>query len=254
MSTVGSAVARQGQRKGDFLAGKYLLEDCLGIGGMGEVYRATNVSLGRKVAIKLLSPEFVHIEEDVLRFLREARAAAGVRHANVVDVLDVARTTTARRSSCRSCSRRGPRALPAGARRPALARKRRSRSSSRWSMRSPRRTHRTSSIATSSRRTSSSRAIGTRSRRRCSTSVRVCSRRWRSAPRRKSRMLIGTPHYMAPEQIVSKADVDAPLRRLGARRDPVRDARRRDALRGRDGERRAPAREDTRCPCPFANA
>ncbi len=88
---MGSAAARQGQRKGDFLAGKYLLEDCLGIGGMGEVYRATNVSLGRKVAIKLLSPEYVHIEEDVLRFLREARAAAAVRHSNVVDVLDVAR-------------------------------------------------------------------------------------------------------------------------------------------------------------------
>lgn len=86
-----SAVARRGQRKGDFLAGKYLLEDCLGIGGMGEVYRATNVSLGRKVAIKLLSPEYMNNEEDVLRFLREARAAAAVRHANVVDVLDVAR-------------------------------------------------------------------------------------------------------------------------------------------------------------------
>lgn len=55
------------------------------------MYRATNVSLGRKVAIKLLSAEFVHIEEDVLRFLREARAAAAVRHTNVVDVLDVAR-------------------------------------------------------------------------------------------------------------------------------------------------------------------
>ncbi len=58
---------------------------------MGEVYRATNVALGRKVAIKLLSPEYVHIEEDVLRFLREARAAAAIRHSNVVDVLDVAR-------------------------------------------------------------------------------------------------------------------------------------------------------------------
>jgi serine/threonine-protein kinase len=85
------AVARHGQRKGDFLAGKYLLEDCLGVGGMGEVYQATNVSLGRKVAIKVLSAECVHIEEDVLRFLREARAAAAVRHSNVVDVLDVAR-------------------------------------------------------------------------------------------------------------------------------------------------------------------
>lgn len=55
------------------------------------MYRATNVALGRKVAIKLLSPEYVHIEEDVLRFLREARAAAAIRHPNVVDVLDVAR-------------------------------------------------------------------------------------------------------------------------------------------------------------------
>lgn len=81
----------QGQRKGDFLAGKYLLGDCLGIGGMGEVYRATNVSLGREVAIKVLSREYVNIEDDVLRFLREARAAAAVRHPNVVDVFDVAR-------------------------------------------------------------------------------------------------------------------------------------------------------------------
>jgi eukaryotic-like serine/threonine-protein kinase len=85
------AAARQGQRKGDFLAGKYLLGDCIGIGGMGEVYRATNVSLGRDVAVKILSKEFVDNEDDVLRFLREARAAALVRHPHVVDVLDVAR-------------------------------------------------------------------------------------------------------------------------------------------------------------------
>ena len=68
-----------------------MLEECLGVGGMGEVYRATNVSLGRPVAIKLLSERYVNKEEDVLRFLREARAAAAVRHPNVVDVLDVAR-------------------------------------------------------------------------------------------------------------------------------------------------------------------
>src|SRR4051812_31805535 len=58
---------------------------------MGEVYRAQNVSLGRHVAIKILSEEFSKNEDDVNRFLREARAAAAVRHANVVDVLDVAR-------------------------------------------------------------------------------------------------------------------------------------------------------------------
>ena len=88
---MGPVAARRGERQGDFLAGKYLLEDCLGIGGMGEVYRATNMALGRKVAIKLLSPSFVKNEDDVIRFLREARAAATVRHANVVDVLDVSR-------------------------------------------------------------------------------------------------------------------------------------------------------------------
>jgi len=88
---LGREATKQGKRKGDFLAGKYLLEDCLGVGGMGEVYRATNVSLGRKVAIKLLSSEYVHIEDDVMRFLREARAAAAVTHANVVDVFDVSR-------------------------------------------------------------------------------------------------------------------------------------------------------------------
>ena len=87
----GQATAHKGARQGDFLAGKYLLEECLGVGGFGEVYRATNVSLDRKVAIKLLSREMTNNEDDVLRFLREARAAAAVRHPNVVDVLDVAR-------------------------------------------------------------------------------------------------------------------------------------------------------------------
>ena len=82
---------RRGERAGEFVGGKYLLEACLGVGGMGEVYRATNVSLGRKVAIKVLGRDMVDNEDDVLRFLREARAAAAVRHPNVVDVLDVAR-------------------------------------------------------------------------------------------------------------------------------------------------------------------
>jgi serine/threonine-protein kinase len=85
------AVKRRGAREGDFLAGKYLLEDCLGVGGFGEVYRAQNVSLGRTVAIKLLSKELTQYEDDVLRFLREARAAAAVRHPNVVDILDILR-------------------------------------------------------------------------------------------------------------------------------------------------------------------
>jgi serine/threonine-protein kinase len=87
----GQAAEEAGARQGDFLSGKYLLDECLGIGGMGEVYRATNVSLGRKVAIKILNREHTSNEDDVMRFLREARAAAAVRHPNVVDVFDVSR-------------------------------------------------------------------------------------------------------------------------------------------------------------------
>lgn len=74
---------------GMLLANKYRLDKRLGAGGMGEVYRAVNVSIGRPVAIKILRPELLRNEDVVQRFLREARAATLVRHPNVVDVLDV---------------------------------------------------------------------------------------------------------------------------------------------------------------------
>jgi serine/threonine protein kinase len=71
------------------LANKYRLQKRLGAGGMGEVYRAVNESIGRPVAIKILRPELLRNEDVVQRFLREAKAATLVRHPNVVDVLDV---------------------------------------------------------------------------------------------------------------------------------------------------------------------
>jgi serine/threonine-protein kinase len=76
-------------REGEVLAGKYRLESRLGSGGMGEVYRAENIQIGRTVAIKLLHPEAAAQPTIVQRFLREARAANKVKHPNVVDVLDV---------------------------------------------------------------------------------------------------------------------------------------------------------------------
>ena len=78
-------------REGDTLAGKYALEGRLGVGGMGEVYRARNTAMGRAVAIKLLLAEHANDETVVARFLTEARAANLVRHPNVVDVLDIGR-------------------------------------------------------------------------------------------------------------------------------------------------------------------
>jgi serine/threonine protein kinase len=76
-------------RVGEVLAGKYRLEELLGAGAMGTVYRAVNQLVGRSVAIKLLKPEHAENAIVVERFMREARAANLVRHKNVVDVIDI---------------------------------------------------------------------------------------------------------------------------------------------------------------------
>jgi len=67
--------------------GSYEVVDRLGAGGMGEVYRARDVRLGRLVAIKVLrsgaDPELLH------RLQREARAASALNHPNIVQIYDV---------------------------------------------------------------------------------------------------------------------------------------------------------------------
>jgi DNA-binding beta-propeller fold protein YncE len=68
--------------------GAYLLGDVLGRGGMGVVYRATHVHLGREVALKVLAPELSSQPEFRERFLRESRLAASLDHPNVVTVYD----------------------------------------------------------------------------------------------------------------------------------------------------------------------
>jgi len=76
-------------RQGELLGGKYLLEERLGSGGMGDVWRARHVALEREVAIKVLRSEHADNRDIAARFLKEARTANLVRHPNVVDVLDV---------------------------------------------------------------------------------------------------------------------------------------------------------------------
>jgi serine/threonine-protein kinase len=76
-------------RVGEVLASKYRLQELLGSGGMGDVYRAVNEAVGRAVAIKVLRAEHTENAGVMERFLREARAANLVRHPNVVDVLDI---------------------------------------------------------------------------------------------------------------------------------------------------------------------
>jgi serine/threonine protein kinase len=61
----------------------------IGSGGMGEVYLADDLSLGRQVALKLLPAAFQHDRERASRFEREARAAAALNHPNIMAVYEV---------------------------------------------------------------------------------------------------------------------------------------------------------------------
>jgi CheY-like chemotaxis protein len=66
--------------------GAYRIRDLLGEGGMGAIYRAWDTGLDREVAVKILGDRYSADADVVVRFLREARALAQVRHPNVVDV------------------------------------------------------------------------------------------------------------------------------------------------------------------------
>ncbi len=71
------------------IADKYVVERCLGQGGMGAVYLVTHKITGKKLALKCLLPQFREHAELVQRFLREAQAAGRIQHRHVVDVFDV---------------------------------------------------------------------------------------------------------------------------------------------------------------------
>jgi serine/threonine-protein kinase len=73
---------------GDTIAGRYELEDVVGSGGMSTVWRARDVLLERKVALKILHARYGEDDEYVERFLREARAVAQMSHPNIVTVID----------------------------------------------------------------------------------------------------------------------------------------------------------------------
>jgi serine/threonine-protein kinase len=73
--------------RGAVIDGRYLLEEPIGEGGAATVWRATHVVLDKPVAVKVHKSQ-VATEEEWDRYLREARVAAAVRHPNVVDILD----------------------------------------------------------------------------------------------------------------------------------------------------------------------
>ena len=77
---------------GVVLKDSYRVERRLGEGGMGAVYLAEHQALRKKVAVKVLGPEFAHQAELKQRFLREARAAAAISDDHVVEIYDFGET------------------------------------------------------------------------------------------------------------------------------------------------------------------
>jgi HAMP domain-containing protein len=78
-----------GESPGVHQAGRYVIKERLGRGGMATVFRAQDPDIGRDVAIKFLHAALCQDAEYRGRFLREARAAGGLSHPNIVTVYDV---------------------------------------------------------------------------------------------------------------------------------------------------------------------
>ncbi len=76
-------------RLGATLSGKYQLTRLIGRGGFGSVYEGMNLELEKRVAVKLIEPQYVRNEEIVARFRVEARAASRVESEHIVQVFDV---------------------------------------------------------------------------------------------------------------------------------------------------------------------
>ncbi len=77
-----------GMQTGSLVAQRYRLEEQLGEGGMGVVFKAFDTALDRSVAIKALSPHLIG-DEGLRRLLREAQSAAKLTHPNIVAIHDV---------------------------------------------------------------------------------------------------------------------------------------------------------------------
>ena len=86
--TAPEAFAAEADPRVGSVLGPYRIQECIGDGGMGRVYRAQHVHLERTVAIKFLLPRFAVDLEAVSRFLEEAKTVNRVRHPNLIDIYD----------------------------------------------------------------------------------------------------------------------------------------------------------------------
>ena len=73
---------------GKTIADRYMIQELLGVGGMGRVYVAEHVALGRKSAVKVINPSLANSAEAISRFNREAANASRINHPNVAQIYD----------------------------------------------------------------------------------------------------------------------------------------------------------------------
>src|SRR3712207_7866926 len=80
-------------REGDVLGGRYRLAGLVAVGGMGEVWRADDETLGRQVAVKVLKAEYAEDPTFVERFRAEARNTAMLSHSGIATVYEDRKST-----------------------------------------------------------------------------------------------------------------------------------------------------------------
>jgi serine/threonine protein kinase len=90
---IDAPTARANSLIGRLIGGKFRIESLLGAGGMGNVYRAEQLSLAKPVAVKILHHDLMADETVVKRFEREARSASRLDHPNLVRIIDFGRDT-----------------------------------------------------------------------------------------------------------------------------------------------------------------
>ena len=69
--------------------GRYEIRSQIGVGGMGEVYLAHDVTLGRNVALKVLPEDVASNRNRMQRFVQEAKAASGLNHPNIITIHEI---------------------------------------------------------------------------------------------------------------------------------------------------------------------
>ena len=74
---------------GKKLDGRYEISELIGIGGMADVYKATDIMEDKVVAVKILKNEFAGNDEFLRRFRNESKAIAVLSHPNIVKIYDV---------------------------------------------------------------------------------------------------------------------------------------------------------------------